>query len=145
MKKARARWALSFADLCLLLLGFMIILVARPDAAALSGGLRSAMGTLGTRAEQPASALFDGGEAILNPNGRRFVSDFARSALTGQIRLTSHGTDAQSARFDGWELSAARLASVARALQAAHVPADRIALSMDGASGGGQKIGLEAR
>ncbi|NIJ08986.1 hypothetical protein FHS31_002616 [Sphingomonas vulcanisoli] len=143
MKKARARWALSFADLCLLLLGFMIILVARPDGAALAGGLRSAMGDKGTRAEQPAAAWFDSGEAVLNTNGQRFVRDFARGAGGAHIRLTSHGTDDQSARFDGWELAAARLAAVARALQAANVPAANIALSIDGASGGGQRIGLE--
>lgn len=142
MKKARARWALSFADLCLLLLGFMIILVARPDGAALAGGLRSAMGQ-NARAEQRAAVLFDGGEAVLNANGRRFVRDFAQGVGNSHIRLTSQGTDIQTARFDGWELSAARLAAVARALQAEHIPADRIALSIDGTSGGGQKIGLE--
>ncbi len=144
-KRPRARWALSFADLCLLLLGFMIVLVARPDGMALTGGIRAALGDNGSRAEQPAAALFDGGEAILNARGRRFVADFAASAGASAIRLTSHGTDARSNRFDSWELSAARLAAVARALQAAHVPADRVTLSIDGSGGGGQRIGLEAR
>jgi hypothetical protein len=143
VRTTKPRWAVSFADLCLLLLGFMIILQARPDGTALASGLRGALGK-GSRAEQPAAALFDGGEAILNAKGQRFVQDFAASASTTHIRLTSHGTDMQSARFDGWELSAARLASVARALRAAHIPADRIALSIDGTSGGGQKIGLES-
>ncbi|WP_174274694.1 OmpA family protein [Sphingomonas bacterium] len=145
MRARSPRWAISFADLCLLLLGFMIILQARPDGAALANGLRGALNAKTWRAEQQASALFDGGEAVLNARGRGFVADFARGAGQHRVRLASHGTDPQSARFDGWELSAARMAAVARALQTAHVPADRIALSIDGASGGGQRISLEAK
>ena len=45
MRAGRApRWALSFADLCLLLLGFTLILAARPDPARLTAGLHAALG-----------------------------------------------------------------------------------------------------
>lgn len=142
------RWALSFADLCLLLLGFTLILAARPNPAALTQGIHAALGArpavVPPHAAAPAAALFDVGEAVLSARGLAWVAAFARAAGDRPVALASHGTDAGGARFDDWELAAARTASIARALAADGVPEGHIALSLGGAPGGGQRIMLTA-
>ena len=135
MRAQRQRWALSFADLCLLLLGFFVVLQARPDGAQLSAGLRGAMGTRALpSAEATAEALFQPGEALLTAQGRAFVADFARRAGTASVLVDSRGTARSTSRFDAWELAAARTAALARALAAGGVPAEHISLAL-GASG----------
>jgi hypothetical protein len=137
----RQRWALSFADLCLLLLGFFVLLQAKPDANHLSAGLRAAFGAREAAAlERPAAALFEPGEAILTNEGRATLAAFARSALGGGLVVASRGSEAEAARFDGWELSAARTAAVARFLAGSGIAQDKIALAIDPATGGGQTI-----
>lgn len=145
MKAGNARWALSFADLCLLLLGFVLILVARPNAHELAGGMRSAFGGAHGLLQSPANALFEPGEAVLNAKGAKLVADFAKGRRQGGVLVASTGTDGRSARFDGWELAAARSAALARALAQNGIAEKRIALQMDRSSGGGQRIAIEAR
>lgn len=140
-----SRWAVSFADLCLLLLGFFIILQARPNPHELTRGVRSAFVPALPMVEAPADSLFEPGEAILSSEGRRFVSGFRVQAAKGQILVGSTGTDNRSARFDGWELAAARAAALARALAKEGVPEARISLQMDRTNGGAQRLSLEAR
>lgn len=140
-----ARWALSFADLCLLLLGFFVLLQARPDRQALAQGLRSAFGTPAPASVTwPAERLFEPGEALLTADARARIAAFARRAGGGAITIASRGTERGAARFDGWELAAARTAAVARALGAAGVGEARIRLAIDPATGGGQTIRLAA-
>ena len=139
------RWALSFADLCLLLLGFFVMLQARPDAARLAAGMRGAFGASPRAAiERRADTLFQPGEAILRPAARAAIRAFASEARAGAT-VSSHGTEAGSARFDGWELAAARTAAIARELVSAGVAPGTIMIAIDPATGGGQTVLLSAR
>ncbi|MEV5034611.1 OmpA family protein [Sphingobium sp. LMC3-1-1.1] len=144
----RGRWAISFADLLLLLLGFFVMLQA-------SGQRRDAMlaqvrqqfgGEASSPMEIHAAELFLPGEALLTEQGRARLKIVADRYARGRERLevSSHGTDAARQRFDGWDLSAARLGAVARALKAAGIAGDRLVLrgldQLDGADGKGQMI-----
>ena len=141
MRAGRQRWALSFADLCLLLLGFFVLLQAKPDANHLSAGLRAAFGARADAAlEQKANAWFEPGEAVLTPQAHKIIDDFARSAGGARLIVSSRGTEPKAARFDGWELAAARTAAVARELANAGLAQDRVAIAIDPATGGGQVI-----
>lgn len=136
---SRQRWALSFADLALLLLGFFVLLQAKPDSSHLSAGLRAAFGARAEAAlEQPADALFERGEAVLTPQGHKIIQDFARKAGSSGLIVGSRGTEPEAARFDGWELAAARTAAVAREISKTGVAQNRIAVAIDPATGGGQ-------
>ena len=143
MKVARGgRWALSFADLCLLLLGFFVLLQARPDKARLASGLRQAFGRHErTGFEQPATTMFQSGEAILKPAARMALRAAAKGA-TGQIAIVSRGTDPATSRFDAWELAAARAAATARALAEAGVAQERIAIDLAPGDAKGQTISV---
>lgn len=127
----RSRWALSFADLCLLLLGFFVLLHAsargKGDAVAqisgyFSGAPESAWTSLS------ATALFEPGEAMLTPKGRQAMAKIAAQVSERQefIDVASVGQDRDGRRFDRWELASARLAATARALREAGVPEQRI-------------------
>jgi hypothetical protein len=139
MTSARTpRWALSFADLCLVLLGFFILLHAQSgDRTRLAQGLRSAFGDTGDvsvrRHELAAAALFQPGEAVLTKAGERRILLLARS-----------GSDAGGQRFDRWELAAARVAAIARAVKAAGVPEPGIEVAIPAmdAKQKGQRISI---
>ena len=138
------RWALSFADLALLLLGFVVLLQARPDRAPLAAGLHQALGAPApARAEAVAADLFQPGEALLTPRGRAFAAAFVRTAAGRPVLLDSRGTDGRTRRLDGWELAAARAAALGRALVAAGIPRDRLRLALADAPGG-QRLTLSA-
>jgi len=138
---SRQRWALSFADLTLLLLGFFVLLQAKPDSNHLSAGLRAAFGARADAAlESPAKALFEQGEAVLTPAARMRLQAFAQSVGDGKLIVSSRGSEPNAARFDGWELAAARTAAVARELSASGIAQERIAIAIDPATGSGQVI-----
>jgi len=149
------RWALSFADLCLLLLGFFVILHAQSaDPARVASGMRSAFGdgaaSSTTRFERRAAALFQPGEAILRPDAAaRLRSLGARAGASGKVLIVSTGTDASTRRLDAWELAAARTAAIARAIRGGGVDEARVTVAipaMDGAqSGKGQTISVTVR
>jgi hypothetical protein len=137
MKAARrSRWALSFADLCLLLLGFFVLLQARREEdrkQALTGlnGYFSEGERPAIRSDIPAAQLFVPGEAILTEDGHARLGALARTALNSRsaLRLSSRGVDSGTARFDGWDLASARVGAVARALARNGFPADRVRIS----------------
>ncbi len=145
----RNRWAVSFADLLLLLLGFFILLQA-------SGQKRDAMlaqvrQQFGGRAvardvELRAAALFLPDEALLSDQGRAAVARVAAGVRTGSgsIDISSLGTDPARRRFDPWDLAAARLGAVARELRAQGLTDERLRIrgldQMDGGTGKGQVI-----
>lgn len=144
----RNRWAVSFADLLLLLLGFFVLLQA-------SGGKRDAMlanvaqqfggRTVRQAQELRADKLFVLGEALLTPAGRRRIGQVARGLRDQHIdtELDSFGFERSSGRFDQWDLAAARLGAVARALKEDGVPEERLKIrGLDQADdrGGGQVI-----
>lgn len=141
--RRRSRWAISFADLLLLLLGFFVMLHAsgqRRDAL-LAGVSRQFGGRPMARAvEVRAAELFAPGEAMLTPAGRARIARIAAMVGRDGAEVQSHGSDAARERFDDWDLAAARLGSVARALRAAGVPGDRLVIrGLDQADGQGDK------
>ena len=142
-----ARWALSFADLCLLLLGFLLLLQAhKGDPAALRAGLRSAFGAPAQASFDTATApIFEPGEAILLPDARAHYVALGRQAAGhgAIVHVESLGTDAAGQRLDAWELAAARAAAISRAIVSGGVDAKRIDLTIDGtgpAAGRGQHV-----
>ena len=137
MKAARVpRWAVSFADLCLLLLGFFVLVQAhqaRPDQ--LAAGLRSAFGETAAARPNPswtADSLFQPGEAVLTAAAAaRFAGLGAEAqAAKARVQIISEGTGGATKRFDRWELAAARAAAVARAMRAGGVAEDRVTIAL---------------
>lgn len=134
MSTVRAqRWAVSFADLALLLLGFFVMMqvangreatVIAATRAALDGGAAQA----GNLLDRPADMLFEPGEARLRPAARTTLAKLGRAAARsgGRLQVESRGWPDGTARFDRWELAAARAAAVARALAVGGVGQDRI-------------------
>jgi hypothetical protein len=142
-----SRWALSFADLSLVLLAFLLLLQAhKGDAGAVSSSVRAAFGAPAPRLQEEAAAgLFEPGEAILQPAARaRFVAiGRSAAAVRAAVRVESLGSDAGARRFDAWELAAARTASLARAIQEGGLDPARIDLAIDGtrtATAHGQRL-----
>lgn len=133
---SNGRWALSFADLCLVLLGFLLLLQAhKGDPAALGAGIRAAFGSAAPRSfAEPAAPLFEPGEAILSAAARaRFQAIGRSAAMSGAVvDIESLGTDTGGRRFDAWELAAARAAAVARAVQEGGLAPGRIDLAVEG-------------
>lgn len=145
----RHRWAISFADLTLLLLGFFVLLQAsgsRRDA--LLAGVSRQFGGPAMRegVELRASELFVPGEAYLTAAGHVRLTQVARRFATekGGLEVRSHGSDAARQRFDDWDLAAARLGAVARALKTGGIAPDRLSIrgldQADGQGGKGQFI-----
>jgi flagellar motor protein MotB len=145
----RNRWAVSFADLLLLLLAFFVLLQA-------SGSRRDAMLSqvsqqFGGRAmrqgvELRAADLFQPGEALLSDVGRARLSTVAQrfAKVPGGLEIRSDGSDRGHQRFDDWDLAAARLGAVARALRMDGIAQDRLRIrgldQGDGKGGQGQVI-----
>jgi len=154
-RAGRTRWALSFADLCLLLLGFFVLLQANQaqrDAAL--AGIGAYFGAIAApaQADLPAAALFEPGEALLSAGGRARIAAAARRfAANGHaVQIQSIGLDAGTRRFDAWDLAAARLGAAARALTEAGIPADRLRIAglaeqADGPASAGQTIRIVER
>lgn len=142
----RNRWAISFADLSLLLLGFFILL--QVDSRGKGQALDQIGGYFAQRAVVPPTAilqaeLFVPDEAILTETGFARIADIARDAAKSGDRLilTSRGMPTATNRFDAWDMASARLGATARAAVRAGMPADRITIAMvelrneDGANG----------
>lgn len=138
MAARKSRWLMSFADLCLVLLGFFVMLsVGRGDPARLASGMRSAFGNDGTPTGESAesfaaAALFEPREAVLRPRERaHFRAVGARAAAAGKsVRIESAGTESGTGRLDGWELAAARAAAIGRAMQTGGLQPERIAIAI---------------
>lgn len=128
----RGRWAISFADLCLLLLGFFVLLQAN------SSRQREVMNEIARQFGTPrdiserlvARQMFQPGEAMLTPAGMARLAAIARKhgRETGAIEIHSIGQDRVTARYDGWDLAAARLGAVARALAVQGIDRRRITI-----------------
>jgi flagellar motor protein MotB len=114
------RWAISFADLSMLLLAFFVLLQAG-DTRKVAAGARSAFSdkpSAGPLLHARGVDLYEPGEARLNARAREsLIRIGARAARSGKrLVVESSGRDASGARLDAWELSAARAAAVARGL-----------------------------
>ena len=77
-----------------------------------------------------ASALFEPGEAMLTSGGAAKLQEIGKEATENKkiVSLTSVGEDKAGRRFDRWELGAARLAAVARALHQSGLEEGRIVI-----------------
>lgn len=153
MKAAtQPRWLLSFADLILLLLAFFVMLHARQsDADRIVQGIGDALGPKTSRTMDggfQADALFEAGEAVLKPAAQKDLNALAAQwAGPGRVIITSIGQSHAGARFDTWELSAARAAAVARHLSLTGIAAETIDIDMDPAvtAAGDQRITVRHR
>lgn len=145
----RNRWAVSFADLLLLLLAFFVLLQAsgsRRDALLAQVSQQFGGRAMRQGVELRAAELFAPGEALLTGAGQARLTAVARQFAgdKGGVELRSHGTDAARQRFDDWDLAAARLGAVARALKQQGIAGDRLSIrgldQADGKDGRGQVI-----
>lgn len=143
----RNRWAVSFADLLLLLLAFFVLLQAsgaRRDALLSQVSQQFGGKPMQQGVELRADTLFVAGEAMLTPAGRGQLSAVARrfARAPGGVEIRSHGSDRARQRFDEWDLAAARLGAVARALRMDGIAQDRLLIrgldQGEGRAGDGQ-------
>jgi hypothetical protein len=144
----RARLAVSFADLALLLLGFFVLLQASGSRShAVLSQISTQFGAK-PKADAPelrADALFEPGEAMLSDKGKVRISAIAATMAHGStlIEILSIGQDRGARRFDGWDLAAARLGAVARAMTAGGIDERRLVIrgpDQSADDGAGQRI-----
>jgi hypothetical protein len=137
------RWAVSFADLGLLLLGCFVLLHAmearRPTAAAGSASVAVARGEV-----LIADEYFEPGDARLTEAGKARLAVLADRLAGGGVEIVSRGVGAGGPRLDRFELGAARTAALARALRAGGVAEAGMQLRVENMAAGpaGQRITL---
>ncbi|MFN3799621.1 MAG: flagellar motor protein MotB, partial [Sphingobium yanoikuyae] len=108
----RNRWAVSFADLLMLLLGFFVLLQAtgsqRRDAMLAEVSRQFGGRPARTAIELRAAELFAPGEAMLTPQGQIRLRAAVRPYMQDDrmIELRSQGQDRARQRFDDWDLAA---------------------------------------
>lgn len=132
-----SRWAVSFADLALLLLGFFILLYAgRADVQDVAESAREALDSEAAPADLvfdwAGASLFVEGEARLQDSARARLARIGAEAARGgkTIRIESFGGDPAARRFDGWELAAARAAAAARAVREGGLAEEDVEIAM---------------
>lgn len=107
------RWAISLADLLMLLLGFFVLLDASKTARAAQVASVSAavagVAPKGLRVD--AATLFADGEAMLTARAAARIGAIHGDTLV-RVAVDRHA----QGRYDGWDLAAARAAAIARAL-----------------------------
>ena len=142
------RWAVSFADLLLLLLGCFVLLHAM-EARRATGG---APAVAGAPAAMPvrsfnAAEVFQPGEALLTPEAREALRAEGARLAGHPSRILSTGTGEDGGRLDRFELAAARTAAVGRALREGGLGEGDIAIAMGegGRPGAGQVIAISRR
>ena len=144
------RWAVSFADLGLLLLGCFVLLHAmeaqRPRAAGAATPAAATPRATPARSFN-ASEVFQSGEAVLTPEAREALRAEGARLAGHPVRILSTGTGEEGGRLDRFELAAARTAAIARALREGGLAEQHIAMAMSeaGAPGGGQIIAISRR
>lgn len=130
------RWALSLADIMMLLLGFFVLLQAAKSSDVTAGARAAFSAEPQQRAllETEASTLFEPGEARLRPAARQRIVRIGATAAGAKRALVveSQGREPGARRFDAWELSAARAAALARALSEAGLAEDDVQVVMPG-------------
>jgi flagellar motor protein MotB len=142
------RWAVSFADLVLLLLGCFVLL----NAMQAQRSAAAAPVTAGAPAEAPvraftASEAFQPGEALLTPEAREALRAEGARLAGHPTRILSSGTGEGGGRLDRFELAAARAAAIGRALREGGLGDGEITIAMgeSGAPGAGQTITISRR
>jgi flagellar motor protein MotB len=137
------RWAVSFADLVLLLLGCFVLLHAMEAAPRGS----AATGAAPAAGFYRAADLFQPGEAVLKPDARALLQAEGRRLAGHAVGIVSTGAAEAGGRLDRFELSAARAAAVGRALQESGVRDREIAIAVAESADpdAGQKILVSRR
>jgi flagellar motor protein MotB len=137
------RWAVSFADLFLLLLGCFVMLHAM-EATRGSSATNVARGAAGG---YRAADLFQPGIAVLRPEARALLQEEGRRLAGREVRILSAGTAEAGGRLDRFELSAARAAAVGRALQEGGVRDRDVGIAVADSAGAamGQRIAVSPR
>jgi flagellar motor protein MotB len=144
------RWAVSFADLVLLLLGCFVLLHAmetsRPGPGAAPVAARAQAAAAPVRAFT-ASEVFQPGEALLTPEARAALRAEGARLAGHPVRILSSGTGEEGGRLDRFELAAARAAAIGRALREGGLAEGDIAITMgdSGRPGAGQVITVARR
>jgi flagellar motor protein MotB len=138
------RWAVSFADLFLLLLGCFVLLHAMEASRTPAD---SATATAGAAGNYRAADLFQPGEAVLRPGANILIQAEGRRLAGHAVRIVSTGTAEAGGRLDRFELSAARAAAVGRALQEGGVRDRDIAIAIADSADrpGEQRIAVSQR
>ena len=140
---ARPRWLMSFADLTLLLLAFFVLLHARADGPAAAASVREAFGGEKRAVVDLAAAdLFHPGEAVLKGGAAERLR--ALGARYRHVQVAAQGSDAKGLRLDAWELTAARLAVIARGLAAGGLDPKSVDLSLPTVRTGPQRFSVSA-
>lgn len=120
------RWALAYADLSLLLLGFMALQNMGDSQDDL---VEQSKMSSGKEYEFSVTDLFHNGEAMMTDEGRSMIVNL-NGAVSGPVKKVSIkmvGIGPASTRMDGWEIAAARLASLGRSF-----PKEYYAVKLDG-------------
>ncbi len=139
------RWAMSFADLILLLLGCFVLLHAMESARPKAVDAAPARAASAPTSAYRAAALFEPGEAVLRPEARLRLAAEGRRLAERRVEIVSRGSSESAGRLDRFELGAARAAAVARALQQGGLPASAIAISASAEGPQDQVITLRIR
>lgn len=143
------RWAVSLADIGLLLLGSFAMLNAMASERAEKNG--AAVSDVPQGDAKPARVghfaagdLFEPGEARLTASGEAELRAVASHAAGQRLTLVSRGVGEATDRLDAFELAAARSAVVARALSRGGV-APVVRLTSTGSGTGEQMLEIEAQ
>ena len=150
MRVAAPRWAISFADLGLVLLGCFVMLhaieAARPRADVAAAAPAAAAPSPLVQGFATAE-LFEPGEARLTAAGRARLQAVGRHGGGAGFIVVSRGLGERGQRLDRFELAAARAAATARALAEGGVPEARLAIRLDetGPQDAGQHLLVERR
>ena len=138
------RWAVSFADLVLLLLGCFVLLHAMEAQRSTAAATPARPAAAAPVRSFSASEVFQSGEALLTPEAREALHAEGARLAGHPVRILSTGTGEDGGRLDRFELAAARTAAVGRALREGGLAESQIAIAMgeNGAPGRGQIIAI---
>lgn len=140
------RWAVSFADLGLLLLGCFVLLHAMEAARPKAGAGAGTTNVLREGGGHRAADLFQPGEAVLRPEARLRLQTEGRRLAGHHVRIVSQGAAESGGRLDRFELSAARAAAVGRALREGGLAEEMVTMAVaDTDAGTGQTIAIVQR
>lgn len=123
----RARSLVGFVDLTLILLGSLAMIGGmerrQKDYAEQVEMEPDRDGDANMSDSRPIGAIFEPGEARLSAGGRAWVAEVALRGAGGPLAFSVTSTSAEAgARLDGWEIAAARTASILHALRSAGYP-----------------------
>ncbi|MBX3560543.1 MAG: flagellar motor protein MotB [Sphingomonas sp.] len=146
MNAAVPRWAVSFADLGLLLIGCFVMLHAMESARPKADGAAGHVAAAPFGETYRADTLFELGEARLNEDGRATLAEAGERWAGRPLRIVSRGGTEAGLRLDRFELAAARSAAAARVLGEHGVDEGDIEIRIeDAGDAAGQAIAIVPR